>query len=220
MTRAGDDRPLMDHEYDGIQEYDNPMPRWWLILFALTILLVPIYYLAPGDIGAGARKDEMYEKEMAAFRAAHPDFGSSTVTADEMARIVADPAKVAEGKALFAANCVACHRADGGGLIGPNLTDDYWIHGGTPLDIHNTINNGVLDKGMPPWGKVLKPEQINALAAYVNSIRGTRPANPKAPDGVKTNPDGTPLDGAAATAPAAAAGKAPGKAGPAPDKRH
>jgi cytochrome c oxidase cbb3-type subunit 3 len=193
MTRAGDDRQPMDHSYDGIQEYDNPMPRWWLLLFAATILFVPVYYLAPGDIGNGARKNEMYEKEMAAFRAAHPDFGSSAVSAEEMLRIVADPAKVNEGRALFAANCVACHRPDGGGLIGPNLTDDYWIHGGTPVEIRTTIFNGVLEKGMPPWGKMLKPDQVNALAAYVHSIHGSNPANPKAPDGVKTNSDGTPV---------------------------
>jgi cytochrome c oxidase cbb3-type subunit 3 len=200
MTRAGDDTKVMDHEYDGIQEYDNPMPRWWLLLFAVTIVFVPVYYLLPGDIGAGGKKDQMYAKEMAAFAAAHPDFGRATVTADEMAKIVADPAEVSKGKALFAVNCVACHTADGGGLIGPNLTDDFWIHGGTPLEVHNTINEGVLAKGMPPWGKVLKPEQINSLTAFVRSLHGTSPAKPKAPDGVKTNPDGTPIDTTAAKA--------------------
>jgi cytochrome c oxidase cbb3-type subunit 3 len=142
----------------------------------------------------------MYAKEMAAFAAAHPDFGRTSVTADEMAKIVADPGEIAAGKTLFAANCVACHTADGGGLIGPNLTDDYWIHGGTPLDVHKTINEGVLAKGMPPWGKVMKPGQIKSLAAFVHSLHGTTPAKPKAPDGVKTNPDGTPLDTTAANA--------------------
>lgn len=200
MTRAGDDAPIMDHEYDGIQEFDNPMPRWWLLLFAVTILFVPIYYLAPGDIGDGEKKADMYATEMAAFAAAHPDFGRATVTADDMATIVADPGQIAAGKTLFAANCVACHTADGGGLIGPNLTDDFWIHGGTPMEVHNTINEGVLAKGMPPWGKVLKPDQVKSLTAFVHSLRGTRPAHPKAPDGVKTNPDGTPIDTTAANA--------------------
>jgi cytochrome c oxidase cbb3-type subunit 3 len=194
MTTPGEDRPIMDHEYDGIQEYDNPMPRWWLLLFLVTIILVPVYYFAPGDIGHGAKKAEMYEKEMAAFRAAHPDFGTTTVTAEEMARIVADPAQVATGKALFAANCVACHLADGGGLIGPNLTDDSWIHGGTPLEVRATINDGVLAKGMPPWGKVLQPDQVSALAAFVRSLQGTRPAKPKAAEGVRAQADGTPID--------------------------
>jgi cytochrome c oxidase cbb3-type subunit 3 len=114
-AQPSDDDKLMDHEYDGIREYDNPMPRWWLLLFAVTILFVPIYYLAPGDIGAGAKKAAMYEKEMAAFAAAHPEFGKSAVTAEDMARIAADPAEVSKGRALFAANCVSCHLPDGGG---------------------------------------------------------------------------------------------------------
>ncbi|MBI1809401.1 MAG: c-type cytochrome [Gemmatimonadetes bacterium] len=205
MTKAGDDRPIMDHEYDGIKEYDNPMPRWWLLLFLVTILLVPVYYFAPGDIGHGAKKEAMYQKEMAAFKAAHPDAGGGTVTPEQMAAIVADKAEVEKGKALFAVNCVSCHRADGGGLIGPNLTDDYWIHGGTPVEIHTTIDQGVLAKGMPNWGKILKPDQINSLTAYVVSLHGSTPANPKAPDGVLVA--ATPA--AAASAPAAAPAKTP-----------
>lgn len=200
MTRPGDDRPMMDHSYDGIQEYDNPMPRWWLLLFAVTIIFVPIYYLMPGDIGAGGQRDEMYAKEMAAFKAEHPDFGKSTVTAEGLAAIVSDPSQVAAGKAVFATTCASCHQADGGGLIGPNLTDNSWIHGGTPMEIHATITNGVLAKGMPPWGTLLKPEQINALTAFVRSLQGTTPKTPKAAEGVLTNPDGTAIDTTAAGA--------------------
>ena len=198
MTKAGEDRPIMDHEYDGIQEYDNPMPRWWLLLFLVTIILVPVYYFAPGDIGAGAKKTEVYDREMAAFAAAHPNQGGVNVTPEQMAAIVADKAEVEKGKALFSTNCVSCHRADGGGLIGPNLTDDFWIHGSSPVEIHTTIDQGVLAKGMPQWGKLLKPEQINSLSAYVVSLHGTNPANPKAPDGVL-----------ASTAPAAPAAATP-----------
>lgn len=198
MTRPGDKLTPMEHSYDGIQEFDNPMPRWWLLLFAVTILLVPIYYFAPGDVGAGARKTEMYDKEMAAFRKDHPDFGKSAMTADALAAIVKDPAQVAAGKAVFTGTCGSCHQPDGGGLIGPNLADEFWIHGGTPMDVHKTITEGVLAKGMPAWGTMLKPEQINALTAFVRSLQGTKPARPKAPDGVQTNPDGTPRDSAAA----------------------
>ncbi len=198
MTRPGDDRPMMDHSYDGIQEYDNPMPRWWLLLFAVTIVLVPVYYFAPGDIGAGAKKEEMYAKEMAAFAAANPDFGKSTVTAEALAAIVADPAQVEAGKAVFTTTCASCHQADGGGLIGPNLADNYWVHGGTPVAIHATITNGVLAKGMPGWGTLLKPEQINALTAFVRSLQGTTPKSPKAAEGAVTNPDGTAIDTTAA----------------------
>jgi cytochrome c oxidase cbb3-type subunit 3 len=197
MTRPGDQLTPMDHSYDGIQEYDNPMPRWWLLLFAVTILFVPIYYLAPGDVGDGAKKEAMYEEEMAAFRAAHPDFGKPTATAEGLAAIVADPAQVAAGKTVFTTMCAACHQSDGGGLIGPNLTDDFWIHGGTPIAIHGTITSGVLAKGMPAWGTLLKPEQVNSLTAFVRSLHGTKPATPKAPEGVRTNPDGTPIDSVA-----------------------
>jgi cytochrome c oxidase cbb3-type subunit 3 len=133
---------------------------------------------------------------MADFKAAHPE--APKVTAEQLAAIMADKGEIAKGAALFAVNCVACHRADGGGLIGPNLTDDYWIHGGTPVEIHTTITEGVLAKGMPQWGKMLKPEQVLSLTAYVHSLHGSNPPNPKAPDGVKTNPDGTPIDTSAA----------------------
>jgi len=201
MTKAGEDRPIMDHEYDGIQEYDNPMPRWWIYLFIATILFVPVYYLTPGDIFDGAKKTEMYDKEMAAFKAAHPNAGG-TVTPEQIAAIVADKSEAEKGKALFAVNCVSCHRADGGGLIGPNLTDDYWIHGGTPLEIHTTIDQGVLTKGMPNWGKILKPDQVNSLTAYVVSLHGTNPANPKAPDGVLAGAAPAPATAADAAAPA------------------
>jgi cytochrome c oxidase cbb3-type subunit 3 len=181
MTRAGDDRPMMDHEYDGIQEYDNPMPRWWLLLFALTIIFVPVYYLLPSDMG-NITKADMYDKEIAAYKVAHPD--APKMTAEQLAAFVGKSDAIAAGKVVFQTNCVACHRADGGGQIGPNLTDDYWIHGGTPLEIHTTITEGVLAKGMPPWGKMLKPEQVNNVMAYVISLHGSNPPNPKAPDGV------------------------------------
>jgi len=206
MTKAGDDRPIMEHSYDGIQEYDNPMPRWWVLLFLLTILFAPVYYLAPGSVGARAKKAEVYDKEMAAFAATHPKTSGVTVTPEQMAAIVADKGEVQKGQALFAGNCVSCHRADGGGLIGPNLTDDYWIHGGTPVEIHTTIDQGVLAKGMPNWGKILKPDQINSLTAYVVSLHGSNPPNPKAPDGVLA---GSAAPAAAAPVPPPGASKTP-----------
>lgn len=184
MTRAGEDRPMMDHEYDGIQEYDNPMPRWWVLLFVLTILFVPVYYLAPGDIGAGEKMAGMYDKELAAYKVAHPE--TPKISAEALEAVIHKPEVITAGKAVFAANCVACHRADGGGLIGPNLTDDSWIHGGTPAQIHTTITEGVVAKGMPPWGKMLRPEQVTDVTAYVVSLHGTNPPNPKAPEGVPT----------------------------------
>ena len=90
---------------------------------------------------------------------------------------------IAVGKQAFSQNCAACHRLDAGGQIGPNLTDDYWLHGAAIDQIRKTVTDGVLEKGMPPWGKVLKPAQLDAVVAYVVTLHGTNPANAKAPQG-------------------------------------
>jgi cytochrome c oxidase cbb3-type subunit 3 len=176
---------LLEHSYDGIQEYDNPLPTWWKLIFYATVLLVPLYFWDPLGIGIGPGREKAYQQDMAAFNAAHPANAGPTLTDDQFIAMSKDPSKLAEGKAVFTTNCVACHRADGGGLIGPNLTDDYWIHGGLPTQINTTISTGVLAKGMPNWGKVLKPAQVDAVTSYVISLHGTNPANPKEPQGVK-----------------------------------
>jgi cytochrome c oxidase cbb3-type subunit 3 len=184
MATNDDDR-LLEHSYDGIQEYDNPLPTWWKLIFYATILVVPLYLWDPLGIGVGPGREKAYQQDMAAFRAAHPVNAGPTLTDDQILAMSKDATKVADGKAVFMTNCVACHRADGGGLIGPNLTDDFWIHGGLPGQIHTTITDGVLAKGMPNWGKLLKPGQVDAVTAYVISIHGSNPANPKEPQGVK-----------------------------------
>ncbi|MHB8838745.1 MAG: cbb3-type cytochrome c oxidase N-terminal domain-containing protein [Gemmatimonadaceae bacterium] len=191
-----DNDKLLEHAYDGIQEYDNPLPTWWKWIFYATILVVPIYMWDPLGIGVGPGKVKAYEQQMAAFNAAHPRT-AGTYTDEQLVAFSKDPAKVEAGKVVFTSYCAACHRPDGGGLIGPNLTDDFCIHGGRPTDIYKTVNEGVLAKGMPNWGKVLKPDQIEGAVAYVQTLHGTNPANPKAPDGVKYPPD-------SAAAPAAA----------------
>src|SRR5690606_6343141 len=99
-----------------------------------------------------------------------------------------DPSVQEQGKTVYATNCASFHAPDGGGLIGPNITDNYWIHGGKPADIYHVVAGGVLDKGMPPWEKTLKPEQLRAVVAYVVSLKGTSPANPKAPQGDLVQP--------------------------------
>jgi cytochrome c oxidase cbb3-type subunit 3 len=95
-----------------------------------------------------------------------------------------DSKALAAGKQLFVSTCAPCHRPDGGGLIGPNLTDDYWLHGGSITEIHHTITYGVLDKGMPNWGKMLRAEQVADVAAYVYTLHGSNPPEPKPPQGV------------------------------------
>lgn len=182
MSIPADQDRLLDHSYDGIQEYDNPMPRWWVTTFWITIVFSVFYYLNFGNIGMGRGALQEYDADMAAFRAAHPQDDGA---ADEptLLALARQPAAVATGKAVYTQRCAACHAADGGGGIGPNLTDDAWLHGGTIGKIHETIEVGVLAKGMPNWGKILSSSELNAVTAYVWNMRGSTPAKPKAPQG-------------------------------------
>lgn len=186
-TNNMDSERLLADSHDGIQEYDNPLPRWWVWIFWATILFAVLYVLDfTGTLrGPGRIKD--YEAEMAAAAAKYPK-PSSAVSPEMLAAAAKDPTVIAAGKQIFTTTCSPCHRADGGGLIGPNLTDEYWLHGGTLPEIYKTITDGVLEKGMPQWGKVFNPDQIKSLAVYVRSLQGTNPPNPKAPQGSKVTP--------------------------------
>ena len=177
-----DEDRLLEHSYDGIQEYDNPMPRWWVTVFWLTIIFAGVYALNVIGIGSGKGRIAEYNASMAEAAAAHPVV-ASTISPDQLLALAADPEAVSEGKEVFTKNCVACHAADGGGLIGPNLTDDAWIHGGRIEQIHVTIDGGVLAKGMPAWGQMLKSEDVDHVTAYVWSLHGTKPAKPKVAEG-------------------------------------
>ncbi len=186
------DEPLFEHTYDGIQEYDNPMPRWWVLIFWATIVFSAIYVANVIPV-AGSGKgwhanyaDEMAaaEKKYAALRAPKP-----APADDVLVALAADPGVLASGKVVFMKNCMPCHRADAGGVIGPDLTDDFWIHGARPGDVHRVVSAGVLDKGMPAWGAVLAPEDVDRVTAYVLSVHDTHPANPKAPQGEEVEDD-------------------------------
>lgn len=188
----GDDR-LLDHEYDGIQEYDNPMPRWWLYIFWATIVYSLLYILNVPGIGIGAGRMAAYQRDIAiadSVVASHDPLGE--VTEPSLLVLAADPAANTLGKATFSSMCSACHRPDGGGSIGPNLTDAWWIHGGKPMEILKTVNEGVLAKGMPAWGKMLKLDQLLAVVGYVTTLQGTDPKDPKAPEGVRADSGATP----------------------------
>lgn len=171
---------LIDHNYDGIQEYDNPLPRWWVILFWATIVFSVLYWFNLG-VGIGPGRIAQYEAEVAAARASAPPPDVSSP--DELAAMATNTQVLEAGKQVFVTNCASCHKPDGGGLIGPNLTDNSWIHGGTLAEIHKTVTEGVLAKGMPPWGKLLKPDQIDAVTVYVASLKGTNPPGAKAAEG-------------------------------------
>ena len=159
---------LLGHsdEADGIEEYDNPLPDWWVGLFWFTIAWAIGYGLWYHVI-ADRSQVKLLAEEMAAAEAAFPAQPASASAA--MAALEVTPETVAAGAAVFAQNCVACHGANLEGGIGPTFLDDQWIHGGQAADIVHTITNGVLEKGMVRWQGILSPEQINQVAAFVIS---------------------------------------------------
>jgi cytochrome c oxidase cbb3-type subunit III len=189
MTRDPQQEQLLDHNYDGIQEYDNPLPKWWVYIFYATILFSVLYWFNVPGIGSGKGRIANYERELAQAKAQQEALAAQNPvvqdTDETLMAAMHDPAVMALGKEVFTSTCFTCHRADGGGNIGPNLTDEYWIHGGRPTEILNTVTNGVVVKGMPAWGQTLPPAKVRAAAVYVLSLQGTHPENPKKPDGVK-----------------------------------
>ncbi len=176
--------PKLDHEYDGIEELDYPPPGWFNAIFWGTILFGLGYFLAFHHFSPSTlmQEFEAEQKEHAALiRRLNPP---RIFTAAEVAAAEQDPAVKAAGKTFFESKCASCHLKDGGGQTGPNLTDNFWINGdGTTPFIVRTLQDGVPDKGMPSWEDKFKPEELLAIASHVRSLRGTTPANPKAPEG-------------------------------------
>ncbi len=158
---------LLDHEADGIREYDNPMPRWWIGLFVGTVIWSAIYLPATSSWSTQGR----YEEEMTEAAARWPQ-AIGVGSGIDLAAFINNPAKIAEGKTVFEANCAACHGPDAKGKIGPDLTDPEWIHGGTPQQIQTTVTHGVVEKGMLAWGPVLGEEKIASVVAYVHGLGG------------------------------------------------
>ncbi len=180
-------KPKTLHIYDGdLQEEDNQLPNWWLWLFYGTITFGVIYWLVYHDMKVADQPDEAYRKEVAAIQAAEAKkLGNAAVTNDSLLAMSKDATTVAAGKEAFLANCVACHKPDASGLVGPNLTDAYWIHGGTPEKIYRTVHDGWVDKGMAAWAPQLGEEKVRQLVAYVLTLKNTNVAGGKAPQGDK-----------------------------------
>jgi cytochrome c oxidase cbb3-type subunit 3 len=185
-----DDPLLMDHEADGIRELDNKLPRWWVWLFYLTIIFSVIYMVYYHVLGAGNLMAAEYRNEMklgeALKNASMSKFEASIATLSPST----EPAVLETGRQTFLKLCAPCHRPDGGGLVGPNLTDDYWIHGDKFADNVKTIWNGIPEKGMITWKGMLKPEEIFSVASYIHTLRGTKPPNPKPPENTTPVPSG------------------------------
>lgn len=175
----------LGHDYDGIRELDNRLPPWWLYGFYLCIVFAGIYlYRNHVSHAAPSSKEELVmsleaaaiEKEAYLKKAANK-VDENTVT------YLTDATTLDAGKKIFTTTCAACHAADGGGMVGPNLTDSYWIHGGSIKDIFKTIKYGWPEKGMKSWQEDYSPVQIAQLASYVKSLTGTKPAKAKEPQG-------------------------------------
>lgn len=196
---------LLDHNYDGIQELDNALPPWWKYGFYITVVVAVIYMFNFHVMGNGKNPSQEYVAEMEKAKIELEIFEANNKDkVDEKNVPMADAAGLAEAKEYFIAKCKVCHGEKGEGLVGPNLTDDYWLHKGSLNDIYNTIKIGYADKGMQSWANDFTPKQISFLASYVKSLHGTNPPNPKAPQGelyVETK-------GAPAGADTAKAGKA------------
>lgn len=176
---------IMNHNYDGIQELDNVLPPWWVYLFYGTIIFACIYLVRFHILGHDSQTME-YEKEMAAAKAQVDEYKKTApdLMDKEKVTLLTDATDIAAGKAIFQTNCIACHKADGGGAIGPNLTDKNWILGGGIKNVFNTImEGGRSGKGMISWKDQIKPSDIQKVASYVLSLQGTNPAGGKAPEG-------------------------------------
>lgn len=175
---------LMDHDYDGIKELDNKIPPWFSILFYTTIVIAVIYFLNYQVFKTGMSQAEEYKAEMkqAAIIQAELERSGAFLNEKNVTLLTAKD-QLQAGEKIFKTNCVACHRDDAGGAVGPNLTDDYWIHGGGIKNVFTTIKYGVPSKGMVTWQNTLSPKEIQEVASYVISLRGSNPVNPKPPQG-------------------------------------
>ena len=188
---------ILDHgqDYDGIKEYDNPLPQWFVLMFYGTIAFAFLYMgyyggktrglVAASGVGQNlAWSGAILGEQLQALEKAKLPF-EEPKDHEALLAILKNPANLSRGEALFKGNCVPCHGEQGQGVIGPNLTDNFWIHGGKPEDIVATITHGWPDKGMPAWQPVLGAEKVHWLAAYVLSLRGRPVNNPKPPQGVE-----------------------------------
>ena len=175
------DTLISGHEYDDIKELDNRLPRWWLWLFYITIIFSVIYMIRYHVLRTSPLQDEEYKNEVAAAAEKYKNTGPSTSAASLV--LLTDQSSLAEGKVIYDKNCMVCHLAQGQGLVGPNLTDNYWIHGCKFEEMINLINIGVPEKGMISWKTQLSQTQIQQVASYIVSLKGTNPPNPKEPQG-------------------------------------
>lgn len=179
-----DQKHLTDHEYDGIREFDYQLPRWWINLFYITILFAAGYYVWCHVLdGSSINKEYRAEQRQLELLLAQGAAKAGNVSEGDLAAYVSNSEKLKIGAQVYQLRCLVCHGDKGQGLIGPNLTDEYWIHGGHLVQIAQSVTNGVADKGMPPWGPVLSTDQIYSVVGFIRSLRGTNPPGAKPAQG-------------------------------------
>ncbi|MFN7983764.1 MAG: c-type cytochrome [Vicinamibacterales bacterium] len=189
-----DDKVL--HELDGIKEYDNPMPGWLMAIWWGSLIFSAAYLMFYAlSFGEGTMEAEYRQQTQEAVTSVQAYFDAHPLVPPKPAELLAgavNPAVLDEGAARFTRSCAPCHGEKAQGLIGPNLTDDRWLHGGSVEQIFQTVAKGWPAKGMPPWGRALRPQELAAVVSYVRSLQGSNPPNPRAPEGETFAPEALP----------------------------
>ena len=180
-------KQIMDHKYDGIEELDNPTPPWFMYLFYATIAFAVFYGIGYHIMGDGQVMKNEYAEELAVAEKQQVEYQKKFANAvnENNVTFLKDAKAIDDGKKIYTQNCLACHGDKGQGGVGPNMTDEYWIHGGSAKDIFHTITVGVPEKGMISWKKTLNPMQIQHVISFMNTLQGTKPENAKEPQGEK-----------------------------------
>lgn len=173
---------VLKDSYDGIIEHNHPLPKWWVATFILTIIFAVFYY-GYYELLGGPSSDQELQSELSVLTDLQKNSQGDSFA--NLSESIKNPDTINQGKAIFAEKCFMCHGDKGQGTIGPNLTDNFWLHGNKPEDLLLVIQKGVPDKGMVPWEAVLSPEDQIAAVAFIKSLKGTNPPNPKASQGIE-----------------------------------